>query len=181
FDSTKFGYITQNEIATSVRDINEFVLYYKDPGLTAGSDTIYLYLYCAHLKAGTSSSDEQERATESQILRNYLNARTNPENTIVGGDLNIYGSYEAAYGYLTASTAANLTDPIGAGTYHNNTSYAYIHTQCSRLTSIDGGSTGGMDDRFDYILYSQEVNSGANGLRYIPGSQKAIGQDGLRF
>src|SRR5690606_29751738 len=41
FDSTKFGYITQNEIATSVRDINEFVLYYKDPGLTAGSDTIY--------------------------------------------------------------------------------------------------------------------------------------------
>ena len=181
YDSTRFGYIGENEIATSVRDINEYILYYKTPGLSAGQDTIFLYMYCAHLKAGTTSSDEQQRSTEAQILRNYLNTRPNPENTIVGGDLNIYGSYENAYDFLTKPTGADLIDPIGAATYHNNSAYAYIHTQCTRLTSIDGGSTGGMDDRFDYILHSQDIESGTNGVQYIPGSHKAIGQDGLRY
>ena len=38
-----------------------------------------------------------------------------------------------------------------------------------------------MDDRFDFILMSENVYSGAKGIRYMNGSYHAIGQDGNHF
>lgn len=181
YNSNKLGLVSQDEIATSVRDINEYVLYYKDPALDANSDTVYLYMYACHLKAGSDISNEQERETQTNILWNFLEARTGDENTFVGGDFNIYGSYEGAYTNLTAPSKSDLHDPIGAGTYHNNSSYAIHHTQSTRTTSFDNGATGGMDDRFDMILFSDDILFGNAGVSFINGSYESVGQDGLRF
>ena len=181
YNSAKLGIIDENVIATSLRDINEYVLYYKDPGLTAQSDTTYLFVYGLHLKAGNSQDDADRRGDESAVLRSYLNTRPWAENTIVGGDFNIYYSSEEAYNNLTGSTQADLHDEIGAGAWHNNNIYANVFTQSTRTTSFDGGATGGMDDRFDMILFSDDMINGANGAQYKSNSYTAIGQDGLRW
>lgn len=181
YNSQKLGLVSQNVIPTSLRDINEYVLYYKDPGLTASSDTVYLYMYACHLKAGNTTSDAADRASETSILKSYLNSRPNAENTIVGGDMNIYGSTEGAYINMTGTTQANLYDPIGAGNYHSNPAFAMHFTQSTRIDPIDGGSTGGMDDRFDMMWFSDDVLYGDNAAKFINGSYSAIGQDGLRL
>jgi hypothetical protein len=54
-------------------------------------------------------------------------------------------------------------------------------TQSTRVVAIDGGSTGGMDDRFDMILFSDDMQAGTNGAKYVPGTYRAVGQDGLRL
>jgi hypothetical protein len=54
-------------------------------------------------------------------------------------------------------------------------------TQSTRTVAIDGGSTGGMDDRFDMILFSDDMQTGSKGAKYISGSYRAVGQDGLRL
>lgn len=181
YNSNLLGLVSQREIATSLRNINEYVLYYKSPGLTALSDTAYLYVYAAHLKAGSTASDENERASETAILKANIIANTEDENVIVGGDFNIYTSNEQAYFNLTNVNQGNLHDPVGAGSYHNNSSFAPYFTQSTRTTSFDGGATGGMDDRFDMILCSQDMVTGVNGAQLIPSSYHAIGQDGLRW
>jgi exonuclease III len=181
YNTAKLGLVDENIISTSLRDINEYILYYKDPLLTAQSDTAYLYVYGLHLKAGNNSSDASERASQTSTLRSYLNTRSNPENTIVGGDFNIYYSSEAAYTNMTGQTNANLHDVIGAGSYHNNNMFAIHFTQSTRTTAFDGGSTGGMDDRFDMMLFSDDMLNGDNGVKYSNGTYTAIGQDGLRW
>ena len=67
--------------------------------------------------------------------------------------------------------------------WHNNSSYANIHTQSTRSATggFAGGAYGGMDDRFDIIFTSNDVISGSSGIQYISGSYVADGQDGNHF
>ena len=181
YNTAKIGFKEQNEIQATPRQFNEYVLYYKDPALNALSDTAFLYFYAAHLKAGNTDTDASERASAAAILKSYLNTRPYSENTILGGDMNIYGSSESAYTIFTADAQANLFDPIGPGAYHSNPSFAIHHTQCTRLLTIDGGSTGGMDDRFDMMLFSDDVRYGSNGVQFVNGSYHVVGQDGQHF
>lgn len=181
YNSQKLGLVSQSVIPTALRDINEYVLYYKQPGMTSTSDTIYLFMYACHLKAGNTSGDAADRAGETSILKSYLNTRSNAENTIVGGDMNIYGSSEVAYINMTGTAQANLFDPIGPGNYHSNSAFAIHFTQSTRVDPIDGGSTGGMDDRFDMMWFSDDIQTGNNAVKFVNGSYRAIGQDGLRL
>lgn len=181
YNSQKLGLVSQNVISTALRDINEYVLYYKAPGLNASSDTVYLYMYACHLKAGSTATDASDRAAETTLLKNYLAARTHAENTIVGGDMNIYNSSEVAYTNMTGTTQANLYDPIGPGNYHSNSAFSMYFTQSTRIDPIDGGSTGGMDDRFDMMWFSDDVLTGDNAAKFINGTYRAVGQDGLRL
>lgn len=181
YNSNKLGLVSQSEITTQLRNINEYILYYKNPGLTALSDTAYLYVYAAHLKAGSTQPDADDRASETATWRSYLNTRPYSENTICGGDFNIYYSTETAYFNMTASTQANLYDPVGPGSYHNNGAFTSHFTQSTRTEAFDGGATGGMDDRFDYILFSYDMLNGTNGAKFINGSYRSVGQDGLRW
>jgi hypothetical protein len=181
YNTAKIGFKDQNEIQASPRQFNEYILYYKDPSLNAASDTAYLYFYAAHLKAGNTSSDASERASAASVLKSYLNTRPFAENTILGGDMNIYGSSESAYTIFTGEVQANLFDPIGAGEYHSNPSFAIHHTQSTRVVAIDGGSTGGMDDRFDMMLFSDDIRYGSNGVQFLNGSYRAVGQDGQHY
>lgn len=181
FNTAKLGFVRQNEIQVSPRQINEYVLYHKNPALNSIGDTTYFYFYACHLKASDTSADAAERAAAVAVLKSYLSLRPNPENTIVGGDMNIYGSSELAYVYFTGETQANLFDPIGSGEYNNNSSFAGIHTQSTRIENFDGGSIGGLDDRFDMMLMSDDLRYGLSGAQFVQGSYRAIGQDGNHF
>jgi hypothetical protein len=104
-------------------------------------------------------------------------------NYILAGDCNIYGSYESAYTtLLNTSVPGYFIDPLQdslSGTW-NNVLYSCFHTQSTRVRSFGGGTTGGLDDRFDMILFSQAVND-AGGMEYLSGSTTAYGNDSHHF
>lgn len=181
FNSNKLGLKEQHVISTALRDINEYVLYYKSTDLATTTDTTFFYVYVCHLKASTGF--EAERNVEAQQLKAYLATRPNRQNVLIGGDFNFYGSdTEPAWNTLLSASGISIVDPINSpGHWNSNPSFAAIHTQSTRTASFDGGSTGGMDDRFDFIFMSPDLTSFGNDAKYVPGSYKAFGQDGLHY
>lgn len=182
YNDNKFGLISNTPIQTIIRDINLFRLFYRSPNLATTQDTIYLYVVIAHLKA--SQGYEAQRATMTNDLMNYLNSINAAKNYLMQGDFNLYSSTEAAYQNLISHANANIRfyDPINrAGNWSANYSYKDIHTQSTHNTGSSCFITGGMDDRFDFILISNDIRVGNKKVSYIPGSYKAVGQDGLHF
>ena len=60
-----------------------------------------------------------------------------------------------------------LFDPINRiGHWHNNSSFADVHTQSPRTSSFGGGANGWMDDRFDWLLVSAQFLDESS-LKYI--------------
>jgi hypothetical protein len=75
-----------------------------------------------------------------------------------------------------------MKDPINTpGHWSNDVSFAGVHTQSPRVVAFDGGATGGLDDRFDFIFTSEDLVSYVHGAKYIEGTYRAVGQDGLHF
>lgn len=183
YNSAKLVLKEQRIIQTSVRDINHYILYVIDPSLPQHHDTCFVEVFMCHLKAGNTSADELDRAQQTQILRNILNGRPADRHLFVCGDLNTYRSSETCYQNLVSGGANFLKDPLNLpGTWTVNSTFASIHTQSPRTTgSYDCGSTGGLDDRFDHILVSQNVMSGSSLLTYQTNSYKAIGNDGNHY
>ena len=56
---------------------------------------------------------------------------------------------------------------------------AIIHSP-TRTTTFGDGSSGGLDDRFDFIFISEALQD-SSAFRYLPGSYTAFGNDGLHF
>ncbi len=183
YNEDKLKLYSQYEIPTALRNISEYVLYYDNGWLTSASDTVFIYCYMAHLKASSGSVNEQKRNQEAILLKNYMDSRTNIENVILGGDFNFYKSSEAGHNTILNGGNVVLLDPIASlGNWNNNSAFASIHTQSTRSVSIgDGGSYGGMDDRFDFIFFSPDVELGTNGLTYVANSYEAVGNDGNHF
>lgn len=180
YNSNKLTLLSQQQIQTVLRDISEYVLYYNDPNLSASSDTIYFYFYSLHLKASTG--EEDQRNIEITSLKNYLNAKGYVENVFVGGDFNFYTSSEPAVSTIRNNFNVDLQDPVNAfGTWHNNSNFKNYHTQSTRTDDLGDGSSGGLDDRFDFIFTSADVISGSKGVTYVANSFHPMGQDGLRF
>lgn len=182
YNSDKLVLVEQNEISTALRDINEYVLYHKATDLASAGDTVFFYIYVCHLKA--SSGFEAERNAEATEMKNYIASRTHRENVMIGGDFNLYGSStEPAWNTILNGAGVTIKDPIVTpGEWHNNAGFAPVHTQSTRIDNLpDGGSTGGMDDRFDFIFISPDLQSFGNGAKYVSGSYKAVGQDALHF
>ena len=176
FKSSKFVFISNTPIHTALRDINEFKLWH-----IASGDTIRFY--AVHLKASSSSSDEQQRAAEVDSLRKVTNLLPNGSNFIVLGDYNIYKSEEPAYFKLKQVISGNeghVLDALNLTGTWNNSAYSLYHTQSPRVRQFGGGATGGMDDRFDMILYSKGIND-PGGITLIPGSIFAYGNDGNHY
>jgi endonuclease/exonuclease/phosphatase family metal-dependent hydrolase len=176
FKLSKFVFISNTPIQTALRDINEFKLKH-----IASGDTIRFY--AVHLKANSTSQDEQQRAAEVDSLRKVTNLLPGGSNFIILGDFNIYRSGELAYTKLKQVITGNQGHVLDAfnltGTW-NNSAYSLYHTQSPRVRQFGGGATGGMDDRFDMILYSEGINS-PGGITLIPGSVFAYGNDGNHY
>ncbi len=183
YNSDKLVLQWQDVITTSVRDIDHYVLYVKDPNLSTYYDTTFYEIYMCHLKAGSSTANQTQRNEQVQLLRDYIDARPSDRNHFVCGDLNVYRSSEAAYQTLTSGGITPLIDPINTpGSWNNNGTYAAVHTQSTRSSnSYDCGSMGGSDDRFDQILVSQTVMNGSDSVKYIAGTYDAVGNDGNHF
>lgn len=174
----------QDRIITSSRDIDHYVLYADDPNLGNFFDTTFFEVYMCHLKAGSSSANQIQRDGQVQLLRDFIDARPEGRNHFVCGDLNVYTSNEDAYQTLISGGSNPLNDPINTpGSWNNSVTYADVHTQSTRVTGqvYDCGSTGGSDDRFDQILVSSNVLSGAENIKYINGSYDALGNDGNHY
>ncbi len=176
YNKAKFIFISNTPIKTDIRDINEFKLKHK------GSE-IEFYIYSVHLKASSGSSNEVLRKLEVDSLRKVTALLPDSAYYIVSGDFNIYDSNEDPYiALLDSSTNGFFVDPLDGvlTTTWNNSSNAIYHTQSTRTRAFGGGSTGGMDDRFDMMLFSKAIHA-SGGMEYLTGSLTAIGNDGAHY
>lgn len=179
YDSRKIGLINQSLISTTLRPLSHYHLYLKDWDLEQTGDTAYLDVFSVHFKASTGSQNEHTRYEAAKALRDYIDNNTNGSNIIVGGDFNVYKSTESCMKVLMDSGIHELKDPVSAsGNFQDNASYSILHTQSTRTTEIDDGAAGGLDDRFDLFLCSQDIFNGSGNYTSLPMSYKAIGNDG---
>ena len=177
FKSVKFTFISNTPIHTALRNISEFKLY--NP---TANDTVRLY--AVHLKASSGSTNEADRAAEVDSLRRVTNSLPNGEYFMVMGDFNIYGSTEPAYAGLLQDNPADdgyFVDTIHISGTWNNGAYAPYHTQSTRTRAFGGGATGGLDDRFDMILFSRAIAQGEGRVSFVGGSIVPIGNDGNHY
>jgi len=172
YDQTKFDLIGTRVIPTDLRNILEVTLALRPHDATL-ADTIVFY--SVHLKASDGSSESAQRAREIATLIGTLSPRP---RIMICGDFNIYSTNEPAYTALIGPTAIRrFIDPIGQLWRRNDVAFSKVYTQCTRrvtLGACGGGVDGGLDDRFDLILASQELSS-----RVITSSYTSFGNDGL--
>jgi len=177
FKSSKFTFLYNFVIQTTLRTINLFGLVHNQTGNT-------IKLLAVHLKASNSTSDQQQRLSEVNALRSFTNSLPNGDEFAVLGDFNIYTSTEPAYQRLLQTevgSEGHFIDPLNLSGTWNQFAYAPFHTQSSRIRALsDSGSTGGLDDRFDMILNSKGMTE-EGGIKYIPGSLKPLGNDGNHY
>ncbi|HEY5536099.1 MAG TPA: T9SS type A sorting domain-containing protein [Ignavibacteria bacterium] len=174
YKTSLFIFLSNTPIHTALRDINEFKIVH-----ITTHDT--LRIYSVHLKASTGTANELARAAEVDSLRKVTN--TLPPNSyfIVCGDFNFYSANEPAYQKLlqiTAGNDGNFNDPLNMpGSWQDNPAYSAYHTQSTRVRAFGGGATGGLDDRFDMILYSNGIKN-PGGITYVTNSLTPYGNDG---
>lgn len=182
YKSSKVTYLGAHAIISGAlagdRDIGEYIF-----RVNSSSDTIYIF--GVHLKADqTPASNPARRASEADSLRKYLNTLPSGAKFLVVGDYNTYTSTEACLTKLLESEANNngrCKDPLNptnaTQNWHNSATYEAIHTQSPRVRDFGGGSTGGMDDRFDLILTSySSLDNNIILSHYTP-----YGNDGQHF
>ncbi len=182
YNSDKFTLDKQEAISTSLRDINVYYLYYNSPDLQTG-DTAWITCFVAHLKAGSYSSDAATRDQMTATMMNYIKNHDIDGNVLIMGDFNLYSSSEAAYQNMVNYSVEKyrVYDPVNMpGDWSNNSYYRMYHSQSTHYAS-DCFAGGGLDDRFDFILISEEIRDGLDKIQYLPNSFKVIGQDGNHF
>lgn len=175
YNSEKFDFVSTSYIQGYPRPIYIFILYHKE---TAEQFVIYNL----HLKASKGGDNELIRSDQVKELKNYISG-SDSKFFIVAGDFNIYSTEESAYKDLfsiTESGKGNLHDPINVFGVYNDSINSKIHTQSTRITQFGGGSHGGLDDRFDFILFSDSVMYGDR-IFVIDSTYKSIGNDGLHY
>jgi len=186
YNHNKLGLMSYHPIRMHVgyfdKIFNAYRFYYKSEDLATTSDTLFFTCFVAHLKAGSGSA--QERSEEAEVLMDYIqNTPGVKGNYFILGDLNVYHAEEPAFQKFINPADADFrfNDPVNQlGDWHENESFSAYHTQSThRFGSCHSG--GGMDDRFDFILASDYVMDGTQGMQMIPGSYRALGQDGNNF
>ncbi len=184
YNKEKLAIAKQQVLASVTRDIILYKLYYKSPTLATLHDTAFINVIGAHFKAGSTTADEQSRAQETAAAMLWLTQNAQPGDYLFLGDFNVYSSSEQAFQNLInySNTNYRFYDPVNKiGSWNGNSSYEAYHTQSTHTTSNGCASTGGMDDRFDFILASSSVINGTNKYKYISGSYTTVGNDGNHF
>lgn len=162
-----------------LRVIDFYRLYVKDPGLgQPGVDTVFFTVVALHFKAGSSSGDRSQRERAAEAIIDFIDRNVQDDHVILAGDLNIRSSSEDAYQELInpSNPLLSLNDPLSRpGNWNNNPNFSTVHTQSTRSNGAGCFSGGGMDDRFDQILVSNQILANSN-LDYV--EYRTIGQDG---
>lgn len=185
FNSQKLVLKSQDVVLNTLRDINIYTLYYKAPNLQTTHDTVYLTAIVAHLKAGSTLSDQNERAIMTSQVMQYLSISYQPGNYVFSGDFNLTaGSAEQAYQNLLDFSIPDFRffDPVNTpGNWAQNAAFAELHTISTHATSNGCASGFGFDSRFDFILVSGKVLHGLEKIRALSNTYHAVGQDGQHF
>ncbi len=180
YDSSKFILVAQDQITTLYRDFNRYSI--KLNTVEQTSNPIFLEVFVCHLKASDGVENENLRLQMVNDLVSYLNDPINnfDDNSFVmlAGDFNVYSSDELAFQKLINTTnTITFADPANRiGNWHTNISYLDVFTQSTRTSSELGGSTGGFDDRFDFIMTSENMLSNSE-LYYVSDSYQAFGNN----
>lgn len=177
YDSSKFILESQTQVPTIFRDFNHYT--FKLNTTNQASNPIFLQVIVCHLKASQGDPNPALRLQMVNDLTTYLNGFPSTDYVILGGDLNIYTNTEPAFIELTDATN-NITfiDPANrVGSWHNNSTYLDVFTQSTRTQSGLGGATGGFDDRFDFILTSENMLTNPD-VFYVNNSYQAFGNNG---
>lgn len=204
YNKNMFELVAEIAHPSSTRNINQytFKLIKKDnlgisvPILDTDGNPIFLEVFVAHLKSSDSSVDRAERSNMIDTFIAALNTINNNRFVIFAGDFNLYSSNEPAYLKTLAGTATikmkdpinrpNVTMPDNGFNYwssypipreiqyfwQDNIEFQDTHTQNPR------GSSGGLDDRFDFILTSENLLNENSSISYIPNSYKVYGNNG---
>ena len=185
-------------ITADTRDINQYTFKINTENLNTNPITIEVFV--THLKASTGSSNRQRRLNSIQSFVSYTNNIADDSYVLFAGDLNFYTSNEEGYQHLIDDrNPIVIIDPIDRPTpnfpddgidyyenynstyFWNNSSFRDIHSQSTRTSNIgfidDSGSTGGLDDRFDFIMMSKNFNTSTS-LYYVNDSYKVVGNNG---
>lgn len=183
YNSKKMILESQNEIVTSVRDINHYIFKLNTQETT--TNAVYLDVFVAHLKSSQGFENEQLRLEMALDFTSSLGLIPTDHYVIFAGDFNFYSSNEPGYEELLDPTnSIVLVDPINrSGNWHTNTTFQDIHTQSTRTSNsgFDGfGAGGGLDDRFDFILISENLQTSTT-LKYIESTYGAYGNNGNCF
>ncbi|MFD2914629.1 hypothetical protein [Psychroserpens luteus] len=176
FDSSKFILENQDIITTIFRDFNHYQL--KINSIEQVTTPIIIDFFVCHLKASSGSSNQASRLEMVEDLISYLDGLPADSNIILSGDFNVYTNSEPAFQKLI-DTDNNivLIDPANRiGSWHNNTNYIDVMTQSTRTQTGLGGTTGGFDDRFDFIMTSENMTANPD-LSFVAGSYDVYGNN----
>lgn len=178
---SRISLIGQTFLPTVLRHINGYTLVIKD----AHENVPQFTIFTAHLKASDGSEYESQRWLEAKELAKYIEGKDDSYYYIMGGDFNIYGPDEMPYKLFTDSLRVDLVDPLWDEQKpwrRNESAFSGIYTQSTRADRLsDGGASGGLDDRFDFLLFSHQFISKNPDIKYLDGSYKAIGNDARHF
>ena len=180
YDSSKFILEAQDQITTLYRDFNHYTI--KLNTIEQNTDPIFLEAFVCHLKASDGEENENLRLQMVNDLQTYLNNPVNNFNSssfvMLAGDFNVYSSDEPAFQELIDDTnTITFVDPANRiGNWHTNISYLDVFSQSTRTSSSLGGSTGGFDDRFDFIMTSEYMLSNSE-LFYVSDSYQVYGNN----
>ena len=171
---------------------------FRPVGFSADAD---LFIFNSHFEAGDFDEDMAGRETEADQIRQFIDVNNlGSRNVIVAGDLNVSDNFmtssTSAFGnlspleILSAAGDGRVLDPLFPnGEMVNfsildsgvpNTQFG-VNLGPFLTQSPSNGSGplvgGGIDDRFDFILQSDELLDG-DGVASIPNSLRSFGNNG---
>lgn len=182
FRKDKFILEAEEVLQTDIRDINHYTLTLSTADIS--NNPIRIEIFVCHLKSSTGGSNEQQRLDMVETFTSRLETLDPNAFVIFAGDFNVYSSTEPAYiELLDPTNAIVMVDPIDTpGAWSSNINFQGVHTQSTRISSgpFGAGSGGGLDDRFDFILISENMLTNPN-LQYVSDTYKAFGNNGNCF
>lgn len=149
--------------------------------------TIPLHIFGLHLKAGqgdanaTEIADKDRRNLGALDLMDFVNTLPANSNIIAGGDFNFYSTTdEPAYTNILSTTNVNPFIDVLNGWTRNIAADATKYTQSPRAGAIgnlhgNSGTSGGLDDRFDFLFMSDDIQNNTNNVSYIANSYETFG------
>ncbi|WP_250432573.1 endonuclease/exonuclease/phosphatase family protein [Hanstruepera flava] len=177
YDASKFILENQTIVSTIFRDFNHYEL--KINSVNQDTNPIILHAIICHLKASSGTENQALRLQMAQDLTAYLNTLPSDIHVILAGDFNVYTSSEGAFQeFINPLNNIPFNDPANRiGSWHNNSNYVEVFTQSTRTQTGMGGTTGGFDDRFDFIMTSNNLMTD-DSLNYVDESYQVYGNNG---
>ena len=185
YNENKLDFISAVSVFTD--EVRDMMIYsFKKKNSEAGPE---IHIVLAHLKAGYDC--EVERKNQINALYDKLEDFGNNNNYILMGDLNFYGHDEDAFDKISRHSNVELRfiDPVNElgdsnfdfgnysnRQYHSQSTCTDYYNDCTTCFA-----TGGLDDRFDFILVDDDIISGESQVKYIEDSYTTLGQDGNHY